>query len=153
MSNWTTIALADVRTAKNAIYLDNMEAQATANGDGDPLPGYIAQVISRLRGAISVGNQLDIDPTKIPNSLKDLALRMIIRLVKVDYLEASLTEDERKLYDEDKSYINRIIDQKIKFEIPDDAGGEAEMQQTGGLDIVTQTRREPWTRHGMDGLL
>lgn len=141
MSNWIAINEAAVRTGKITVFVDAMQARATADGEADPLPEYIADVSATLRAAISVGNDLDFDPTKIPSSLKGLALRLITRRIK-DYLEQPLSTDELKQADDDRSYLNRIIDDKIRFEAPDTPGGGDQIQSAGGyVDTINSVPR------------
>ena len=148
--NWTNITEAAVKTAKTSLVLAKVRSMAAHAGDADPLPEMIADVVATLRAACSTGNQLDVDTTKIPNSLKGLALRMIIRSLK-DYLQVPLTQDERDKATEDSSYRNRISDQKMRFEIPDQAAA-GEMQSAGSLDVVTANI--PFAgRQNMNGLL
>jgi len=149
--NWTTINEAAVKTGKNSKLLANVRATATANGDADPLPEMIADVVAMLRAACSTGNQLDADTTKIPNSLKGLAVRMITRALK-DYLQMPLTPDEKDKAAEDLSYRNRISDQKMRFETPDQAAATGEMQSAGGIEIAAVNK--PFAgRQNMNGLL
>jgi hypothetical protein len=134
--NWTAIDATAVKTAKNAVFLDTARSIATAHGDGDPLPEMIADVVATIRAAVSTGNALDADTTKIPNSLKGMAVRMVVRRLK-DYIQQPLTTDELKQADDDRSYLNRIIDGNIQFEKPDTSAGDAEMQEVGGLEQIT----------------
>ena len=148
--NWTAITETSVKSAKNSTILARVRSLAAQSGDADPLTEIIADTVATLRAACSTGNQLDIDTTKIPNSLKGLALRMIIRALK-DYLQVPLTQDERDKATEDSSYRNRISDQKMRFEIPDQAAA-GEMQSAGSLDVVTVNI--PFAgRQNMNGLL
>ena len=149
--NWTTITEAAVKTAKTSLVLAKVRSMAAQAGDADPLPEMIADVVATLRAACSTGNQLDVDTTKIPNSLKGLALRMIVRSLK-DYLQMPLTQDERDKAAEDLSYRNRISDQKMRFETPDNAAATGEMQSAGSIEISTVNK--PFAgRQNMNGLL
>lgn len=153
MSNWTAITANDIRTGKNTALLDAVQGLADSRSEADPLPEMIADVVATLRGAISTGNRLDSDTTKIPNSLKGIAIRMVVRRLK-DYLDVEMTPAEQKQADDDRSYLNRIVDAKIQFEQPDTSGGDAEMQSTKGFEQVTgqTTERTDFTREGMSGL-
>lgn len=152
MPNWTAIDLTAVKTGKNTLLLTSVQDLATSRGEADPSAEMIADVTARIRAAISTGNQLDLDATKIPNSLKGLALRMITLRLK-DYLDVDLTALEGKQADEDRSYLNRINDDKLRFETPDAPAGNAEMQAGAALDTITSTNRHRYTRHGLEGLL
>jgi hypothetical protein len=140
MSNWTSITTASVKTAKISSYIATAQSAAAARGEADPLPEIIADVVAQIRASISVGNRLDADPTKIPNSLNGLAKRMIIRQVK-DYINSELKPSEAKQADQDLSYLNRIVDHKIRFEIPDSPADSAEQQPPLGPTFTTNRHR------------
>ena len=133
MSNWTAITDTIVKTGKTTTFLTSVQSLAASRSEADPLPEMIADVTATIRGAASNGNRLDVDATKIPNSLKGLALRMILRRLK-DYLEYALTPDEVKQAADDSSYLNRIIDEKIRFELPDTPGTD-EMQVSPSIQV------------------
>ncbi len=130
-----------------------VQGRAAYETEVDPTTKQIADVVGTLRAAISKGNSLDSDITKIPISLEGLAIRMITRRLK-DYLDENLTELESKQADEDAAYFRRIIDEQLPFETPDDPAGSAEMQQTSGLVQTTGDRfeRNSYTREAMNGL-
>lgn len=157
MANWTIIDETAVRTGKLAVFIDAMQARAAAATQPDPLPEMISDVVATIRAALSTGNTLDQDTTKIPNSLKGLALRLINRRVK-GYLDRELTSEETAQANDDRGYLNRIMDQKIRFETPDDPAGSAEMQggssiQVGDqIDSPTQLSRAT-SRRKLDSLL
>ncbi len=151
MSNWTTITDAAVTASKNGLLLAKVRSTASTQGIGDPLPEIVADVVATIRARCSTGNQLDADPSKIPNSLKGLALRMITRSLK-DWIQMPLTADESKKAEEDSSYLNRIMDNKVRFETPDTPSGGAEMQSAGSIEITNVSDRFA-SRQTMNGLL
>jgi hypothetical protein len=137
MSNWTSINETMVRTGKLSVFMNAMQARAAAASEANPLPNMISGVVSRIRRAIVHGNVLDVDPTKIPNSLVDLATRLIQRRIK-SYLNQELTKEESAQADDDRADLNQIVANKTPFETPDVPAGDAEMQSGGGLiDTVT----------------
>jgi len=148
--NWTNITEEDVRTAGLSTFLEAMRKQASTRGENDPLPSKIADAVATLRAAVSVGNDLDMDESKIPNSLRGLCLRMILRRIKA-YLEYNLRPDELQQAKDDQSYINRISDAKISFETPDDPGGSGQMQGPENLDFSVSPLVA--TRDTLGGLL
>ena len=100
----------------------------------------IADAVARVRAAISPGNQLDLDTTKVPMSLRSLCVRIAIRALK-DRIQLPLTEDERTQRADDIGYLNRIADQKVRFEMPDNPDGAAEMQVRGAEEAGRPDRR------------
>jgi hypothetical protein len=151
VSNWTTITQDNLEAAGHSAIVD--AAQSAGVGGVDPVAEAIADAVSRVRAACSTGNAMDSNPAKVPNSLKGLTIRIALfgLMERIGY---PLTEDQRDTRRNDNSYLLRINDDKLRFENPDTAGGDAEMQGgSGEIDVVTETRREPWTRKGMEGLL
>ncbi len=138
MSNWTQVVQADISGAKTGQYV------TSALSAGFDLPGQIADVIARIRSAVSAGNALDLDPTKIPNTLKGLAIRMVVRRVK-DFLDQTPTALEVEDMKADNSYILRIVDEKLKFEQPDTPAGSAEMQPPAPIEFQ---RHRPAANYG-----
>ena len=138
MSNWTSITPTAVRTAKNTAILDQVQSLASERGEADPLPTIVATVVSRIRAAVSAGNQLDADATKIPNSLEGLALGMIVRKLK-DYLEIEQTKFESDQAADDRSYLNRIVDARAVSAARD---GFAVFQQGGAVAVLIHELRE-----------
>jgi len=148
MSNWTTITIDDLKATGHGSIID--AAQTEAVGSTDPIAESIADAISRIRGAITVGNTLDRDTTKIPRSLKSLAERIAL-FALMERIQFALSEDQRDTKRNDQSYLNRIIDSKIRFEQPDNPAGSAEMQQGMSVGIITETPRQA-SRHTLKGL-
>ena len=151
MSNWTPITEVAVKSAKNAALLAEVRQQAVDAGCADPLPEIIADTVATLRALCSTGNQLDADTTTIPSSIKGLALRMINRALK-DYIQMPLTDSEKESHTSDESYRKRIVDNKIRFETPDNPAGSGEMQSSGGIDVANV--EQPFaSRENFNGLL
>jgi len=150
MSNWTSITIDSLKAAGHGAIID--AAQTAGIGGVDPVAESIADAVSRVRAACSTGNQLDADTTKVPNSVKGLAIRIAL-FALMERISYPLSEDQRDTRRNDNSYLLRINDDQLKFEIPDTAAGNAEMQLGADMDTVTRTNRRPYTRRGMEGLL
>ena len=152
MPRWTAITETIVRTGKISALVDAVQGRADADAQADPLPQMIADVTATLRSAVSTGNALDSNTAKIPNSLLGLGTRMVVRRVK-DHLDMEMTAAEQKQADEDRSYLNRIMDAKLKFETPDDADGSSEMNPSQpSIRTVEPDTTRRFTRGGMGGL-
>lgn len=137
MPNWTSITPEDVAKAGSPEIL----AAAEAKSAGSTVE-MIADAVSAVRGAVSTGNALDVDATKVPNSLKALTARIAFYSMMTDVLMMELTIDQRKSRDMDASRLNRITDEKLRFEVPDNSGGSAEMQQSGGTQVFNMQPRK-----------
>jgi hypothetical protein len=70
-----------------------------------------------------------------------------------DYIEMEMSPFEKTQADADRSYLNQINDDKIRFEEPDQPApaGSAEMQPGNALEIASQRSRE-MSRDKMRGL-
>ncbi len=150
MSNWTSITIDTLKAAGHGAIVD--AAQTAGIGGIDPVAESIADAVSRVRAACSTGNQLDADPTKVPNSVKSLTVRIAL-FALMERINYPLTEDQRDTRRNDNSSLLRINDDKLRFELPDNPAAGAEMQSGFDMDTVTQTDRKPYTRRGMEGLL
>ena len=150
MSNWTSITSDTLKAAGHAAIVDAAESAAT--GSVDPTGESIADAVSRVRAACSAGNQLDADTTTVPNSLKGLTIRIAL-FALMERIAYPLSDDQRETRRNDNSYLLRISNDRLRFEIPDNAAGNAEMQPGTDVDIVTRTERRDYTRRGMEGLL
>lgn len=150
MSNWTLITEDNLKAAGHSAIVE--AAQTAGIGGTDPVAESIADAVSRVRAACSTGNQLDTDTTKVPNSLKGLAIRIAL-FALMERINYPLSEDQRDTRRNDNSYLLRINDDQLKFELPDNPAGNAEMQRGTDMETVTKTDRRNYTRGGMDGLL
>jgi len=132
MANWTSITEDNLKASQYGSYIDAAEAQA---GAIDPVAECIADAVSKVRAACSQGNSLDADPTKVPNSLKGLTVRLAIYAL-MGRISAELTQDQRDDKKNDQSYLMRIMDNGLRFEQADTPAGGAEMQQGAAIDTV-----------------
>ncbi len=148
--NWTTVTEDLVKTGKNSAIFASVQSLAAARGEADPVPEMVADVTATLRACVSSGNRLDQDATKIPNSLKGLAIRMVTLRLK-DYIEMEMSPYEKGQADADRGYLNRINDEKIRFETPDAPAGAAEMQADNAVEVAS-TGKRLLTRNKLSGL-
>jgi hypothetical protein len=148
--NWNTITIDTLKAAGHGAIID--AAQAAGIGGVDPVAESIADAVSRVRAACSTGNQLDADTTKVPNSVKGLAIRIAL-FALMERIGYPLSQDQRDSRSNDNGYLIRISRDQLKFELPDVPAGNAEMQRGTDMETVTRTDRRQYTRRGMEGLL
>lgn len=93
---WIAITTDTLNEAKIAALVTACSEEALGAGQQDRAAGLIQGVVNSIRNAISgcPARRLDEDTTKIPESLRDLAVKLIIAQLK-DAIEQPLTEDER----------------------------------------------------------
>ena len=119
---WISITPDDLNDTKLAPLMNALRTAALAEGQADPLPGYITTACNHIRRKVAAcrTNRVDADATKIPESLKEVACRMVVRAAK-DRLEISLTDDERKQWDKDDRELDAIASCAMPIEISDDS--------------------------------
>ncbi|HEX4085916.1 MAG TPA: hypothetical protein VHY22_13465 [Chthoniobacteraceae bacterium] len=148
MSNWTTISVDDLKAVGYGQIVDR--ARSMAVGGVDPAAEAIANAVSRVRRAISTGNTMDADAAKVPNSLKNVAVKLaffnLMGRLRLD-LSPSEAEDKR----DQISDLKRIQDDEVKVEEPDTPGGNAEMQHGNTVGVIRPVRQQT-TREGLRGL-
>lgn len=157
-TTWITITVADLDTAKAAALVDALRTSALRGtpAQADPMPGIIASVTVRIRAEISAGGKtvLDADATRLPPSLKSLALRMVLRegqsrLNAVGALP--LSDDEREEKKDDLRYLERIARGEISVEASDNPESTPSVQATVPSPRIT-ARPLSTTRSDQDGI-
>lgn len=143
---WITILIDKLQDAKAAAMVDQLRTAALGAGQVDPVPDVIIDVTNRIRQEIAGGGKtvLSADATKIPPSLRRLAMRMIIREAqsRLNVMGAlPLSDDERKEWDKDDRYLERIAD-GLAVEAPDDPQVSPTVQPRVGTPRITPRVRD-----------
>jgi hypothetical protein len=149
MSNWVSLSIEDLYAAKAPAIIDAARQVVTSAGAADPVPEVIADVVSRIRGALVAGGK-DIDTSKIPRSLRALAVGMAVRKLKA-LAEMDLSAFEQQEQKSTDSWLLRITDEKLVFEIPDVSAGAGEMQAAAPSPLITKPHRQ-FSNRREDGL-
>ncbi|MEO7933211.1 MAG: phage protein Gp36 family protein [Chthoniobacterales bacterium] len=139
MSNWTQITPDHLKAAAHANVIDRAATMAT--GTLDPVAEAIADAVARVRRAVASANSLDIDQTKVPNSLKGMTVRLAV-FTLMDRLGFSLKDDQRETRKNDYSDLLRLTDKMIRVETPDSSAGSGEIQQGNTVVAVNVPRRQ-----------
>ena len=147
MPNWITITADHLKAAGHGAIIDR--GRTLAVGSIDPVNEAITGATSRVRRAISTGNQLDLDTTKVPDSLREVCIRIALYAL-MRRIGLPLSEDDRKQRDDDTSDLKRISDDRIRVEVADTPDAEGEMQPTPTPQIHRKHR--DFTRRFTDGI-
>lgn len=116
MPNWVPITVDELKTAGHGDIIDR--AQVLATGSVDPIVETTANAIARVRAAVRAGNRLDVDGTKVPLSLKDLTMRLIV-FALMARIGMPLSDDQSKQAGRDESRLERLLDRKLQVEPAD----------------------------------
>ena len=149
MSNWITIAKADLYNSKSATLIDAADTQALGAGQTGRTAGIIADVTLEIRRKVSRCNQLDQVTTAIPGGLKPLAVDIIFCRIKTA-LEMELSQDERALLNRREAELDRIADGKDLVDPPDNPIVAAFNQAVA--QPVTVDRHRNFSRCEQEGL-
>lgn len=95
MANWFTISAGDLNDRKVAELVTALREEALAVGQTDPMPRIIADVTNEIRDAIGFSGRytLDANPAALPNGLKEIAVKKVVRDMK-GRLQQALDKDE-----------------------------------------------------------
>ena len=104
--NWTALTLEQLNAASLLGVVESMRTQAEAQGLPDPFAVVVPQVVDELRACIGFTRPaaLDQDAAKLPRGLVPLALKKVVREMKLA-LGTALTDDEAR---EAKVYEDRL---------------------------------------------
>ncbi len=146
MSNWTAITQDMLEAAGHSAIIG--AAQSAGVGGVDPVAQAIAGAVASVRRAVSTGNDLDIDPTKVPNSLMQLTVSLAVYrlMIRIEYLFTKGQEEDNAFIG---SELRRISDHQIRVESPDTPGGAGEMQSQP-LPFI-RPRRRRYSEQAEDG--
>lgn len=106
---WNSITEADLLKTKMAPLMSALRTAALADGQSDPVVEITADVVSRVRNKVATcsTNKVDADTSTVPDSLRALACRMIVRAAK-SRLEIELTKDEQDERDIDERELTAV---------------------------------------------
>ena len=156
MPAWITLTVTDLPVAKVSALVDQLGSAALGTGQANPLPEIIANVTARIRAEIAAGGKTTLDAvaTKIPPSLKSLALRMVLRegQSRLNALGAlPLAHDEKVEWRQDIRYLERIAAGEIAVEATDNPELAPTVQATTPLPLITP-RPSNFDRSQTDGV-
>lgn len=148
MPRWHTLTTDFLKATAHGDLIDR--ARTLAVGTVDPVAEALANATARVRRAIAPGNILDLDPAKIPGSLKGAAEKLAIYdLMERIGLPDSYWAGPRK---DILSDLNRLADNKTKVELADDAESTATFAATGQKVTAVNVPRRQTGRDRTGGL-
>ncbi len=94
---WISITTDTLKEAKVAALIEACDSAALGDGQSNRSAGLIQGVINEVRNAVAscTTNRVESDTTKVPESLRDLTVDLIIARLK-GAVEIQLTQDERE---------------------------------------------------------
>lgn len=135
MATWITLTVNDLRDREVAVLVEALRSAALGEGQEDPVPELISSACARVRAAVASGpgNMLDEAAGAIPPSLKDLALRLVLRSAK-GRLNLALEPDETRDAQWDERTLREIAASHLRVELPGDAADFAGV--TSAVEVV-----------------
>jgi phage gp36-like protein len=153
---WISLTLADLNVGKVAALVTQLRTAALAENQPDPVPEVVTNATNRIRQEIAAGGKtvLDADATKIPPSLKSLAVRMVLREAQ-SRLNAlgglPLSEDERQEEKNDLRYLERIANGNPTVEASTNPEATPSVQAAVASPRISAPERT-FTRDHQDGI-
>lgn len=122
MANWIQITTDTLKEAKVAALIDACDSAALGDGQANRAAGIIQGVVDEIRAAVAScqANQTDSDLTKIPKSLRDCAVDLIVARLK-KAIEQPLTDDEARDVTERRRQLRDVASCTLVVDQPDDA--------------------------------
>lgn len=144
--NWITLELAELNTGAPAKLVTALRTRALAEGQDDPAPQMILDVVAKVRRKIASNrkNSWNFDPATVPASLRRLTIDLVIFELK-GRLGVELTEDERTKQKQHETDLNRIADGTDAIDAADTPIEPATQSASGTPTISTagaDARRE-----------
>jgi len=151
MQNWISLTVGDLMDAKASALVSALQTSALGTGQADPTQNILDSVAARVRAEVRgcASNQLDTDPTKIPASLKGVAVRMVLREME-SRLQLALTPDEIREEEQDLNLLQRVSQCQVPVEQPLATG--ADQLQAASVSPLITARMPQFKRENQDGL-
>ncbi|MBI5693661.1 MAG: hypothetical protein HZC55_26590 [Verrucomicrobia bacterium] len=152
MPNWFIISAADLNDHKVAALVDALRQEALAAGQTDPLPRIVAEVTNEIRGAIAFSGRylLDADAAALPNSLKEIAVKKAVRVLK-GRLQQPLDKDEERDAEVYEARLKALVRGEWPVDEPDTPLAPVPVQSAASSPRISSRRRE-FTRECQEGV-
>jgi hypothetical protein len=153
MPSWITLTTADIEARIPANLLAAIREQYNEEGT-DPLNVLIADVTSRVRGAVATCDQyvLDSVATTIPPELRDDAAWLVVGAIMLRLGEATPISDRlNSRLEQAEEHLKAVAACDLAVSKPANAGADP-MQSVGGVSVVRK-RPNIVTRERLSGLI
>ncbi len=155
MSTWITLHSDDLLPYLNAGQLDALRTQALGDGQPDPLPALIADIVERLRTEIrsAPANRLSQTPGSIPPELRGVAAALVIEAAQTRLPGLTLSADQVRAANAARHFMERVAKGEIPVSAPADPVPVAESSPVVRGHIQLVAARETQLRgHELRGL-
>jgi hypothetical protein len=150
MSNWITITADDVATKLAGAELTAAREAALGEGQTDPLPDVIEEVVQEVRGYVAAAFTLSAGLT-IPQKLRGAALVLIRdRLLSRFPTSAFSTEDRRSQVQAAYQLLRDVAAGRFKIDAADEAV-DSEVASSSAVELTGRSRPN-FTRDSLNGL-
>jgi hypothetical protein len=151
MANWIAITKLDLYDAKAAALVDAADSVQLGVGQVSRSAQVIIDVTLEFRSKVARTYTLDVDPTKIPNVLKQAAVDTIVARLKIS-LEQELSKGEQDRLMAIERQLNRIADGKDLVDPPDNPMA-APMSQAFAQPVTGDPKLKNFRKSREDGIV
>ncbi|HNX04678.1 MAG TPA: hypothetical protein PKI32_04215 [Opitutales bacterium] len=157
MGNWTTISTSDIRDYLASDELDALSAEALGDGQADPLPTILADVVKRVRSEIAAHSANSLDPTSgtVPPELKGAAIALAVEAAYARLPGIALSADHVRLANAARALLKRVADGDVAVtagisttSTGDDSGTTTSTPRV----VLVASRERPLSGSSMAGL-
>lgn len=151
MPNWFTISADDLNDRKVAELVTALREEALAVGQTDPMPRIIADVTNEIRDAIGFSGRytLDANPAALPNGLKEMAVKKVVRDMK-GRLQQPLDKDDERDAEVYESRLKSLVKGEWPVGEPDTPLSPVPVQSASASPRIKTKTRE-FSRANQDG--
>jgi hypothetical protein len=145
---WIAITKSSLYEARVAALIDACDTAAKADGQDDRSSGIIQGIVNEVRAAVAShkNNDVDADTTTIPESLRDLAVDMIIARLKGS-LEMELTKDESENLGYRRAQLKSVAAGDLAVDQPANAI-PSDVQGGTAVELIRQPDANPFSGLG-----
>ena len=144
--SWVTITDADILGKSAGAEVEAARSAALAQGQTDPVPGIVAQVVREVRGYVATCERNKLGPAgTIPDELRGAALNRIRFECATRLPQGALMDDDRRASNRDAlAMLRDAAACKITIEQPEEVSPEVISGAAG--EVVTASRRKATPR-------
>lgn len=152
---WVTVDATDLDTYLTGLKTDALRTAALAEGQTDPFPEAMADVVNRMRNKIKsrLNNRVSATANSIPPELKTAACWLILEVMNARVglsRSIALTEDQKALIKKYEKDLEDVVSGDFVISLPPDPEG-SDIQTGGNARVITSSTRRV-TQRTMNGL-
>lgn len=118
--SWIKINAVDLEEILNKPQIDILKARTFSSKGGDPASRAIESAVARVRMEVSASglNALDIDHSRVPQELKEVALRLAVESLMIRIPAMEISASQQRAADEAREILRRVASGELPISRP-----------------------------------